>query len=468
MPIALREAIVKPLLKKPSLDKENLKNFRPVSNLPYLGKLIEQVAIDQLDDYLSKHHLYESLQSAYTPNHSTETAMIKITNDILRALDNRQCVYLVLLDLSAAFDTIDHQVFLSRLQEDYGVVGDVAEWMESYLSDRHQSVDINGTVSDKIELKYGFPQGSKIGPFGFKLYTKPLVSIANKYNVNIHLYADDTQIYIPFDPDNSISEMQRMEACIAEIKLWMANNFLKLNDEKTEFIILGSKHDLAKISETTVTVGKKEVLPSTTVRNIGAMLDPALTMTPHVNNVTKSAYYQIRNLSKIRKYLSHEATITLTHAFVTSRLDNMNSLLYDISDLQVKRIQALQNQAARIITKQKKSSHITPTLINLHWLPIKFRIQYKILLTVFKCLHGEGPAYLTSLLEEYHPARSLRSAARSLLREPHVHKKYGDRAFSVAGPKLWNGLPLDIKNSNSVDIFKKNLKTYLFKIAYNL
>ena len=131
MPNALKEAIVKPLLKKPTLDHENLKNYRPVSNLPYIGKLIEKVAIDQINIHLSKYHLHEPLQSAYTPNHSTETAVVKVTNDILRALDCRQCVYLVLLDLSAAFDTIDHKVFLRRLQQDYAITGGVADWMES-------------------------------------------------------------------------------------------------------------------------------------------------------------------------------------------------------------------------------------------------------------------------------------------------------------------------------------------------
>ena len=137
MPTALKDAIVKPLIKKPSLDKDNLKNYRPVSNLAYLRKLIESVGIEQIDDHLSAFGLHEPLQSAYTPQHSTETAVIKVTNDILCALDHKQCVYLVLLDLSAAFDTIAHKVFLSRLQEHYGVIGDVTDWMASYLFDRH-------------------------------------------------------------------------------------------------------------------------------------------------------------------------------------------------------------------------------------------------------------------------------------------------------------------------------------------
>ena len=126
---------------------------------PYIGKLIEKIAIDQINIHLSQYHLHEPLQSAYTPNHSTETAVVKVTNDILRALDCRQCVYLVLLDLSAAFDTIDHRVFLRRLREDYAITGGVAGWMESYLSNRSQAIDIKGTSSDKLKLEYGFPQG---------------------------------------------------------------------------------------------------------------------------------------------------------------------------------------------------------------------------------------------------------------------------------------------------------------------
>ena len=144
MPQTLMEAIVKLLIKKATLDKEIFKSYRPVSNLPFLGKLIEQVVIDQINSHLSKYNLHEPLQSAYTPNHSTETAIVKVTNDILCALDRRQCVCLVLLDLSAAFDLIDHRVFMQCCSADYGISGGVADWMESYLLNCTQSIDING------------------------------------------------------------------------------------------------------------------------------------------------------------------------------------------------------------------------------------------------------------------------------------------------------------------------------------
>ena len=141
-------------------------------------KLIEQVAIDQIDKHLSQNDLHEPLQSAYTLNHSGETAVVKVTNEILHALDCRQCAYLVLLYVSTAFDTIDHKVFLRPLQRDYAITGGVKDWMEFYLSERSQSININSISTDKIRLEYGFPQGSQIGPLGFKLYTKPLAAIA--------------------------------------------------------------------------------------------------------------------------------------------------------------------------------------------------------------------------------------------------------------------------------------------------
>ena len=254
MPHHLERAIVKPIIKKSTLDPENMKNYTPVSNLAYIGKTIEKVVVDQLDAHLTDNDLHEPLQSAYRTGHSTETALLKVSNDILLALDKRQCVYLVLLDLSAAFDTIDHTVFLSCLEEN-GVTADALGWMSSYLSGRQQCVIINSTLSDNIDLHFGFPQGSRIGPFSFKLYTKPLTSIAKRHGINIHLYADDTQLYISFKPEESEAALERLEACIEEIRNWMKVNYLKLNDSKTEFVIFGTQIDLAKVSGWTVTVG---------------------------------------------------------------------------------------------------------------------------------------------------------------------------------------------------------------------
>ena len=471
MPDSLKKAAVTPLLKKPTVNKEDLKNYRPVSNLPYIGKLIEKAAIEQMDSHISANELHEPLQSAYRKNHSTETALIKVTNDILRALDKRQCVFLVLLDLSAAFDTIDHHVFLSQLCMEYGMKGSVVSWMQSYLDDRRQCIHINNTPSDEVHLKYGFPQGSCIGPFGFKLYTKPLTKIAKQHKINIHLYADDTQLYTTFKPEESEEAMDRLEQCIEDIRKWIASHYLKLNDSKTEFMIFGSPHDTTKVTAWTVSIGDTEIFPSSSVRNIGAFLYPELNMRSHINNTIRACYAQLRPVAQIRRYLMTEAASKLCHAFITSRLDNMNSLLYKLPDYQIHRLQLVQNNTARLIKKLKRNSEdISDTLEELHWLPVEHRIKYKILLLMFKCHVQIAPSYLTNLTKPYIPGREgLRSSTQQLHDEgPKTQKNYGDRAFSMCGPKLWNKLPLELRQKCSVESFKKGLKTHLFKEAYNI
>jgi hypothetical protein len=467
VPPQVKTATVTPLLKKPSLDQENLKNYRPISNLPYVGKLVEKVVVKQLDTHMTENNLHEPLQSAYRAHHSIETALIKVTNDLLTAIDNKMCVYLVLLDLSAAFDTVDHSIFLNRLKEDIGISGDVLRWVLSYFTDRYQEVCVQGISSDKTSLQTGFPQGSIMGPFGFKPYTNPVAKIAAKYGVSIHLYADDTQLYIPFDPSKSSEAISQLESCIAEIREWMGSNFLKLNESKTEFIVIGSKQQLSLVQCKVIRLGNDEIKCVNEVKNIGAILDTTLSMKSHVCHVSRGCYAHLRTIAQIRKYLTTEATAKLVHSFVTSRLDNLNSILFGTHGYLLDKLQLLQNRAARVITGVGATEHITPVLSSLHWLPIRYRINYKILLLVYKALHHQGPKYIQDLLKLYEPTRSLRSGNKGLLKPQSSRlKTFGDRAFAHCAPHLWNDLPLSIRESCDTDTFKSLLKTHCFKLAY--
>ena len=469
MPDSLKTAAVAPLLKKLGLDIENFKNFRPISNLPYLGKLIEKVAVSQMEDHMTEHNLHEIFQSAYQANHSTETALLRVSNDVLRAADRRQCTLLTMLDLSAAFDTINHNQFLDRLEAEFGVKGHARRWLESYFRDRTQAVYIDSTSSVTVPLDVGFPQGSVIGPFGFKPFTKPLSAIAKKHGVGIHLYADDTQLYVSCDPDNVNSSLVRLEACIEDIRDWMCRNNLKLNDSKTEFLTLGAKAQLSKIGDMSIRIGGENIPASHSAKNIGVVFDSTMEMVAQVNQITKSCYLHLRAISNIRKYLTNDAAEKLVHAFVTSRLDCNNALLYGIADYLIDKLQLIQNNAARVISQKRKHDHITPTLISLHWLPVHYRIQYKLLLLTFKSQNNKAPVYLADLLEPYIPIRALRSDTQERLVQPKTRtKKYGDRAFSTCGPKLWNELPQNIKCAETVDTFKSLLKTYMFKLAFDL
>ena len=182
-----------------------------------------------------------------------------------------------------------------------------------------------------------------------------------------------------------------LSICLEDIRIWKNTNFLKLNESKTEFIIFGSPQNINRTSGWTVSVGDAEILPSSCARNIGAYMDSALNMRSHINNTIRASYAQLRAIAKIRKFLTIGAAKKIIHAFVTSGLDNLNSLLINLPDYQIKKLQYIQNNAARLIAKLKKSDHITPTLINLHWLPISQRIEYKLLLLVFKCIIGKAP-----------------------------------------------------------------------------
>ena len=462
VPDDLKTANVAPLLKKPSLDKENLSNFRPVSNLTFLSKLLERVVCKQLQSYMTNNDLFEVMQSAYRPNHSTETALVKVMNDLLMAVDQRKKVGLVLLDLSAAFDTINHSVLLKRLEERVGVGGTALKWFKSYLSDRYQRVLIKGVSSSKFKLSTGVPQGSVLGPLLFSIYMGPLGDLIRRHGLEAHFYADDSQLYICFEPAQTSDALSRLESCLEEIRKWMALNFLKLNDDKTEFLLISSRHQLGDVCPP-LTIGEHIIMPALQARNIGAIFDQQLSLDQHIRSVSKSAFFHIHKIGLIRKFLTTKAAKTIVHAFITSRLDHLNSLLIGLPAKSVAKLQRIQNAAARLICGTRKSDHVTPVLNELHWLRVHERIHFKVLLLCHKCVYGTAPSYLRKLVIPHKTSRSLRSTGRLLLAQPRCRLgSYGDRAFSCAAPRLWNSLPQSLREVSSTPVFVRLLKSHLF------
>jgi hypothetical protein len=463
VPDSLKAALVHPLLKKTLLDWDVLKNYRPVSNLAFVSKVIEKAVALQLFNHMATNDLLETFQSAYKHQHSTETALLRVVNDILRAIDSKEAVFLVLLDLSAAFDTLDHDLLLTLLKETIGIDGNVLKWFTSYLTNRSQQITIDSIKSAIHLLLYGVPQGSVLGPILFCIYILHIGNIVRRHGFQFHIYADDTQVYIGFKPADVTCVLQKLELCIDEIRLWMTGFKLKINDDKTEFMIISSKHIQKSLENHTLHVGSTEVSISKTVRNLGVMMDSVMNMDSQITSVCRSAYFQLRNIGAIRQYLTKDVAAQLIHSFVSSRLDYCNSLLYGISTKSLKRLKKVQNTAARILSLSGKYDHVTPLLKELHWLPMDLRIDFKILLLTYKSVNDLAPSYLCDLLQPYRPARSLRSSSNGLLVVPKSRTStYGDRAFSIAAPRLWNNLPENIRNAHSVSSFKHHLKTHLF------
>ncbi len=216
VPKNFKLAVIKPLIKKPQLDPKDLVNYRPISNLPFLSKILEKVVSSQLYSFLEKNDICEDFQSGFRPYHSTETAL-RVTNDLLLSSDRGCISLLVLLDLSAAFDTIDHNILLNRLENFVGISGSALAWFKSYLSDHHQFVAVNEEVSYRSQVQYGVPQGSVLGPLLFTLYMLPLGNIIRKHGVSFHCYAADTQLYISSQPGET-HQIEKLMECIVDIK----------------------------------------------------------------------------------------------------------------------------------------------------------------------------------------------------------------------------------------------------------
>lgn len=463
VPSSFKHAIVQPLLKKKNLDPLVLSNFRPISKLPFISKVLERAVLIQVQEFLKTADICEQFQSGFRSRHSTETALLKVFNDLFLHLDTGSCAILILLDLTAAFDTVDHKILLWRLEHCVGLKGTVLKWFESYLTDRSISVQMGQFSSSVAPLTCGVPQGSVLGPLLFTLYMLPLGFIFRKHGISFHCFADDVQVYLPLKVPAKES-LQAVINCMSDIKTWMDLNFLKLNENKTEVVLFG-RPELVQVLASSL--GQLAPHLRSHARNLGVIVDSAFKLDKQVSAVVKSSFFQLRLIAKVKPYLRQADLEKVIHVFITSRLDYCNSLYTGIGKSELYRLQLVQNAAARLLSGRKKREHITPVLSSLHWLPVKYRIDFKVILFVFKCINGLAPEYLTDLVRLHRPSRDLRSASLMVLEVPRSKlRSSGDRAFSVAAPTLWNSLPVAVRTASSLSTFKSLLKTHLFEVAF--
>ena len=221
VPAAMKHAIITTLLKKPGLDIDNMSSYRPISKLSFVSKVLEKHIAIQIQHHMETHNLFDTFQSAYRPHHSCETAIVRIQDDIMKSLDSHKYVILVLLDLSSAFDSGDHDILMNKLYK-IGVRGRAYSWVKSYLSLRTQAVEIGEAMSETVHLHCGVPQGIVLGPLLFNIYCIDLADVFRDHSVHYHMYADDTQLYVEFPNgplEHSTSDAERMSRCITDVKM---------------------------------------------------------------------------------------------------------------------------------------------------------------------------------------------------------------------------------------------------------
>lgn len=460
-PLKWKKAYIKPLLKKPSADVSEMKNYRPISLLPIFSKVMEKFINNQLIEHLEHNNLLDPSQSGFRTGCSTEAALVEVTDNIRLHLDKGTPTMLVLLDLSAAFDTISHNILLRRLKE-CGVEGKALAWLRSFLSNRLQLVKMDSFESTTSSIDKGVPQGSILSPTLFNVYVAPLANIIRNSGFHSISYADDTQIIVPFEADPTRTR-EKFKHCMIKVAEWMENNFLQLNTGKTEILLFGKADTMWSDDWWPRELGHTPT-PSIHARNLGVILDNKLTLEDHVNSLSGTCFGIMRMLNKTFPWLPLEARQTLIQALIVSRLDYGNALLVGARADLLAKMQVVQNMAARMALQKPRRQSAVPLLKALHWLPIKKRGIFKLLTMAFKAKQGQGPVYLRNKILPYMPGRQLRSSKSNLLQPCRIRKtRAGGRAFSYLAPFYWNKLPPKIQNCDTLFLFKKQLKTWLFQ-----
>ena len=352
-------SVIEPLLKKQDLDPEIRKNYRPVSKLPFFSKLTERLVLRRLESHMDEHALHEDSQFGYKQHHSTETMMRGMMDEILKGFDENKATIIIFLDLSAAFDTIDFDKVLEILREEIGITGRALEWFRSFLTGRRQCVKIGDQYSDYLEVMYGAPQGSVLGPklFSLNVGSQPLVFKKCLYATSS--FADDSNGRKQFALSFQYNVLKHdIVKCMNLIVKWNDALFMKINPDKTELMLCRPPSLNSEVIINGMIYDDQCIRFSDSVKNVGVNLDCNLTLDNHVNKVTSHSYKILRDVSQIKKFLSKERLQTLVHAIVTSRLDYCNSLFTGLTKNNIRKLQKVQNRAASLICGLRKGDSV--------------------------------------------------------------------------------------------------------------
>ena len=455
-----KSAVIQPLIKELNslTDTDEFKNYRPVSNLVFIGKLIERVVDIRLQEHLDQNNLNVKEEFGYKEAHSTEMLLVWVTNYLLEACDKNMPTVVLLLDLSAAFDTVDHEKLLKILEEEIGVTGVALEWFKEFLTNRTQRVKIGDSYSTVALLLYGVIQGSILGPRLFNIYIRSVYKRVEPTKFEIVGFADDHQLLRQFALSFKVTALgDDIRNCLGVISDWMNEHFLCLNQSKTKILVVAPPSVQAEIVISGVILENSCIRFVDSAKNLGVIIDSVLNFKEQIAKLVKSCFATIRKLSQVKIYLTQQHLQTLVSSLIFSQLDYCNALYYGLPAYTINKLQRVQNCAARLVWKNKIpfSSSLDGVYDSLHWLRIRFRILYKILLMVYKCLHQKAPPDVTAMICYAQSERTVK------LKETRVLSSYGDRAFSHVAPKLWNILPVVIRLEHDQIEFKTKLKSFL-------
>ena len=463
-PASFKTAQVLPLLKKGNLDPTIPSNYPPISNLSTISKIIERLVHSRITSHVSSSPNFNPFQSAYRKHHSTGTTLLRINDSLRNICATGHVAVLVSLDLSAAFDTLDHNILIDILNRHFNISDLALSWFRSYLSQRSQFVKMDNFSSSLTSFNSGVPQGSVLGPILFSLYTSPTCSIIVQHDLLFHQFADDITLFTGVSHPDSSPTLLKLSSCLSALNFWFFQSQLNINPTKSEMMFVGSSRLLEKYNLSSVVTFDGTTLPiSSKLIILGVTLDSNLNFAYFISQIIQSSNFHIYAIKQVRKFLPLSTANALFISLVLSRLDYCNSLLCGQPNYLLRKLQALQNHAAKSVLQANYFNSSSDCLDRLHWLPVSQRCKFKLLWLIACTLKLEQPAYLFDFLSIRHTSQPLKSLHSGLqLHQPVSSGLFTSCTFSHQAPRLWNSLPSNLRSSPSLMNFRKLLKTHLY------
>ena len=481
-PDKLKIAKVIPIHKGGS--SQDVNNFRPISLLSIFDKIMEKLMHKRLYAFLEHHDILFENQFGFRKNNSTAYALLQITERIKESIDNGKFGCAIFIDLRKAFDTVNHDILISKL-EHYGIRGELLNWFHSYLNNRKQYVFFNGESSELRNMNCGVPQGSVLGPLLFLIYINDLPNVSKI--LNFYLFADDTNIYY------ESADLQKLENKInKELKklyLWLNVNRLSLNTDKTNFTIFHPYNKPLK-SQVIIKIQKNVIVQKDYIKYLGVIIDSTLTWKNQIKNIANKISRAIGVMYKLRPYLNMTLLKSIYYSLIYSHIVYAIQVWGSACDTELNKILILQKRVVRLITHNDKRPILPgpliasdPLFVKLDLLKVKDIFIMQISKFIFNCLKLETPNNFRNWFKfncETHDHKTRLSyfelgksnyfdlckltKSNNLFIHYARTTHYGLKLIRVSGPKIWNSLPLEIRNSNSINLFKKDIKEYLMSL----
>ena len=438
-------------------ERSDLNNYRPISVIPVVAKVFERIIYDQLYDYFTVHKLISSHQSGFRPLHSTVTALLEATDSWAYNIDQGNVNAVVFLDLKKAFDTVDHEILLSKLNK-YGVQGTSYEWFKSYLDCRKQRCFVNGSLSGDHFLTCGIPQGTILGPLLFLIYINDLPNCL--LNSVPRMYADDT--HLTFASNNILNINTVLNEDLARVEKWLIANKLTLNASKTEVMLIGSRQRLSTFhNPLSLIVDGAPISQVSSTKSLGVHIDQNLSWNVHVEKLCKKIASGVGALKRARSFVPYETLRSVYMSLVQPHFDYCDSVWGNCTKALANKLQKLQNRAARILTHSNYDANADFLIQQLGWKKLHSQRSIHMGVMIYKSLNGLAPDYLSAkFLDRSSVCNYSLRDTEGKLAVPMPHTNYMKNSFSYSGAVLWNSLPIELRQANSLTAFRAGCERF--------